>query len=244
MRVRERMIVLVLAVALLAALGVALAACGGPTPSTTASSSGASAVPSTSPARAVAPLTDGSSTTGQAASASQSATASQLPGISSGPAPWPAETDHLQNRLAAIGLPALTAEGTVLHTHEHVDIFVHGEQVPVPANAGIHDAAPLFLAPIHTHDDTGIVHVESPTGQKYYLGQFFDIWGVVFSSTSIGGYASDAADSLSVYVNGILNQGDPRNVELTEHEEIAVIYGTAAETPQPVPSSYAFPPGY
>ena len=85
-----------------------------------------------------------------------------LTGIQRGDAPWPPETSSLKKRLKEIGLPALTREGTVLHTHEHLDIFVAGRKVPVPSDIGINNAA-RFTAPIHTHDETGIIHVESPT---------------------------------------------------------------------------------
>jgi len=39
-------------------------------------------------------------------------------------------------------------------------------------------------------------------------------------------------------------QGDPRTIELKDHEEIVVTFGTSEELPNPIPSSYAFPPGY
>ncbi len=80
--------------------------------------------------------------------------------------------------------------------------------------------------------------------QKYYLDQFFDIWGVVFSSTAIGGYSADATNALTVYVNGTPHNGDPRELELTEREEIVIVFGTPSEVPSPIPSTYAFPLGY
>jgi hypothetical protein len=56
----------------------------------------------------------------------------------------------------------------------------------------------------------GIIHVESPTVGKFYLGQFFDIWGVRLTSDCIGGYCTDATNTLTVYVNGEKYAGDPR----------------------------------
>jgi len=49
-----------------------------------------------------------------------------LPGVLTGPAPWPANTEDLEARLSAIGLPALSAEGTELHIHQHLDLYVNG----------------------------------------------------------------------------------------------------------------------
>lgn len=71
---------------------------------------------------------------------------SGLPGLQTGPPPWLSETAQLRARLNAIGLSALTAEGQVQHTHQHLDLFVDGEEVEVPAGIGI-DRAAAFLAP-------------------------------------------------------------------------------------------------
>jgi hypothetical protein len=34
------------------------------------------------------------------------------------------------------------------------------------------------MAPLHTHDDSGIVHVESTINKNYTLGEFLNIWGL------------------------------------------------------------------
>ena len=60
-----------------------------------------------------------------------------LPGILTGSAPWPANTKDLEARLSAIGLPALSAEGTELHIHQHLDLYVNGTKQVVPAQIGI-----------------------------------------------------------------------------------------------------------
>jgi len=178
----------------------------------------------------------------QSVSVAPSTASSTLPGLQTGNAPWIAEIDHLKERLADIGLPALAEEGTVLHIHQHLDIFIHGKSVPVAAGIGINELAG-FISPIHVHDDTGIIHVESPTIQTYTLGQFFDIWGVAFSANSIGGYTNDASSTLQVYVNGSKFNGDPRTLALAAHQEIVITYGTAEEQPV-IPSSFDFPAGY
>lgn len=165
-----------------------------------------------------------------------------LPGIQTGNEPWQPEIDRLKERLAAIGLPALSEEGTALHTHQHLDIFIDGKTVAVPAEIGINQIQ-NFTSPIHTHDYKAVMHVESPTIQKYYLGQFFDIWGVRFNKNCIGGYCSIGQKTLKVYVDGKLVTGDPRLIELSEHQEIVVVYGTDAEIPNPIPSIYDFGPG-
>lgn len=161
---------------------------------------------------------------------------SALPGLKSGPAPWDANTADLRARLRAIDLPALSAEGAVLHTHSLVQLSVLGEPQPVPANIGV---GTTFISPIHTHDDTGIVHVESNTPGTFTLGQLFDVWGVRFTDTCVGVYCSGDRNRLRVFLDGEPYQGDPRQLELAQHEDILVTYGTKAQLPDPIPSTYS-----
>lgn len=166
-----------------------------------------------------------------------------LPGIETGSAPWAPEIAHLRARLAAIGLPALGAEGSVLHIHQHIDLIVNGTPIVIPAGIGINEVAG-FISPVHTHDTSGIIHVESNTVRNFTLGEFFDVWGVRFTKDCIGEYCSTATSTLDVYANGLPVPSDPRNLVLTAHQEIVVVYGTTKETPTTIPSSYTFPPGY
>ena len=165
-----------------------------------------------------------------------------LPGQLTGPAPWPANVGDLAARLDALGLPALSQEGTALHIHQHLDVFVNGRRVVVPAGIGIDEVA-QFISPLHTHDPSGIVHVESPDIRTFTLGQFFGVWGVRLTPRCLGGYCAAGARRLRVYVDGKPVPGDPRLVVLEPHEEIVVAFGTAAQLPRPLPSSYEFPAG-
>jgi hypothetical protein len=167
-----------------------------------------------------------------------------VPGELTGPAPWPANIGQLHARLAAIGLPALGGQGTRLHIHQHLDVFVHGRHVTVPAGIGIGiNGAQVFFSPLHTHDATGVVHVESPVVKTFTLGQFLAVWGVRFTPRCLGGYCTRGADRIRVYYDGKQVTGDPRALPLAEHEEIVVAFGTKAELPTPIPASYAFPAG-
>ena len=166
----------------------------------------------------------------------------QLPGIATTTGSWNPEIKHLRARLKDIGLSALAQEGSVLHIHQHLDININGSAVSIPAGIGI-DEAGGFISPIHTHDTSGIIHVESNTVRDFTLGEFFDIWGVRFTKDSIGGYTASATSTLAVYANGSLVAGDPRNLVLTEHQEIMIVYGTVSSTPNII-SSYSFAPGY
>ena len=164
-----------------------------------------------------------------------------LPGLQTGPPPWEPEFASLRQRLDALGLAALSAEGQVQHVHQHLDVFVNGEEVVVPQAIGI-DPAGTFISPVHTHDSEGIIHVESPTTESVTLGQFFGVWGVRFSKDCIGGLCNEGESTLEVFVNGD-RVDDPVRLALESHQQISVVYGTPAEAPNPIPSSYEFAPG-
>jgi hypothetical protein len=112
---------------------------------------------------------------------------SSVPHLQTSAPPWPSESALLPARLRPSGLHQLTMEGTALHIHEHLDLFVSGRRVRVPALVGI-DQQAGFLTELHTHDASGIIHVESPVPRTFTLGQFFCEWGVKLSATCLGRY--------------------------------------------------------
>jgi hypothetical protein len=163
----------------------------------------------------------------------------RLPGQLVGPAPWGANVRLLRRRLTAIGLPALGVEGNALHIHQHLDVYVKGRHVALPAGIGI-DQLDGFISPLHTHDTSGVIHVESPTVETFTLGQFFGVWGVRLTPRCLGGYCSNGATAVRVFAGGRRISGDPRRLPLAAHQEIVVTFGTPGQAPKPVPSSYDF----
>ncbi len=167
-----------------------------------------------------------------------------LPGALKSPPPWPANSEQLQLRLRAIGLPALTAEGRVVHIHQHLDLYVDGKSVEVPGDIGIGPGG-TFLSDLHTHASypPGIIHVEASTPSSFSLGQFFAVWGLPLSAKCIGSLCEKGSKQLRTWVNGEELKADPTRIVLAEHQEIVIAYGTAAQLPEPVPSSYTWPEG-
>jgi hypothetical protein len=165
-----------------------------------------------------------------------------LAGLQTGPAPWGANTADLAERLRAIGIPPLSPmEGTAVHIHQHLDLYVDGRKVLVPAGVGIDPA--VGYAPLHTHDPSGVIHVESPTVRTYTLGEFFAVWGVRITPSCLGGYCAGGGRQLRLFVDGRADRGDPTTLALAPHQELVVAFGTAAQLPSPIPSTYQFPPG-
>ena len=120
-------------------------------------------------------------------------------------------------------------------------MFVDGQKVEVPDDIGV---AESFISPLHTHvQGDGVLHVESPTAVSYSLGQFFGVWGVRLDGRCIGAACAGDGKQLRTWVNGEPVAGDPTRIVLAEQQEIVIAYGTPAQMPDPVPSSYEFPEG-
>jgi hypothetical protein len=171
---------------------------------------------------------------------------------------WPAPADAMA-RARAAGLVPETAESFVLHVHAHLDVFVNGQAVTVPAGIGIniHDPAvhtlevggakaygsidppcqTACISPLHTHDVTGILHTESPNLVQNKLGELFTEWGVKLDAKCVRSYCKPATKT-AVYVDGQPFTGDPRTIVLSDHKEIAIVIGTPpANIPAKFPSS-------
>ncbi len=86
-------------------------------------------------------------------------------------------------------MPHRIVSNKPMHIHPHVSLMVKGHPVAVPSQIGIapqlyrshvYDSfiGDMGAAPIHTHDSSGKLHVESSVTVDYTLGDFLDIWGV------------------------------------------------------------------
>jgi len=191
------------------------------------------------------------------ASSAQATQGSVVPGSSIGNVAdlWPAPADPLDRTVAA-GLEPGVREFLINHVHAHLDVFVDGQPVTVPAGIGINIADPGVrrfdepggtayggiegcarpcISPLHTHDTTGILHTESSTPDPNTLGEFFTEWGVALSQTCVGTFCRP--QPIAVYIDGRPYTGDPTAIQLTDRLEIAIVIGTP---PAEVPSTADF----
>lgn len=67
----------------------------------------------------------------------------------------------------------LRHQGVLMHIHPHLALMVEGKPVKIPANVGI---AGECMRPLHTHDDSGTIHIEYKQFQDFTLGDFFRVW--------------------------------------------------------------------
>jgi hypothetical protein len=180
--------------------------------------------------------------TGGAASTTATSGAQAAPstGAPAAPADWSLGADQTGNAKKA-GLPMLGGEMNQVHYHAHLDILVDGKPVTVPQYVGIDNNAQTITA-LHTHDTSGVIHIESAANIPFALGQFFTEWGQPLSSTQVGPVAIGSTTAVHLFVNGKEVAGDPSKYVLKAHDEVALWVGAKGQTPQ-VPSSYNFPPG-
>lgn len=146
------------------------------------------------------------------------------PGLRASLPPWAPEYQHLAARLTALGLPA--AGSDKFHIHALLNISVDGLPVAVPANIGV-DAAHHLESTLHTHDQTGVIHMETPHPFAYTLGDLFAVWGVRFAQGELGALRAHGDQQLHVYVNG-RSVDDPANYVMRNRDNIAVGFGTDA----------------
>jgi hypothetical protein len=153
---------------------------------------------------------------------------------------WPVPTDPAAAAEKA-GLQMLSREMLEVHYHAHLDVIVRGVTVTVPAGIGIDPAEPAITA-LHTHDTTGIIHIESAEDIPFTLGQLFTEWGQPLSTTQVGPVKANAGEQVRLYRNGRVVAGNPAAYRLAAHDQLVVWLGPAGDRPE-VRSSYDFPKG-
>jgi hypothetical protein len=145
-------------------------------------------------------------------------------------------TAYWPNGMTATGGNGSQVDGVIcgagmaetFHVHSHVAIFNNGQWLQFPQQVGI---LPQCNYELHTHDNTGIIHIETPNMKDFTLGEFFDIWGMPLSSTNVAGITSN---NIVIYINdnGDVRRytGDPRAIPLTSLRDITFQIGSPIAT--------------
>lgn len=149
------------------------------------------------------------------------------PNIRSTQPPWPPQYAGLAQRIKTLGLP--TGDSEKFHIHAQLSVFNEGLLVSVPANIGI-DERHHVGSTIHTHDRTGIIHMEGPRPYSYTLADLFTIWGVRFGAGTLGALQSNGAKRVWVYAKGKPIRDPARHI-LTNGDVISIGYGTRDSFP-------------
>ena len=148
------------------------------------------------------------------------------------------------------GIGCAPTMSQVYHVHAFVGVYVNGVQYAIPDTVGMFKPNPHaingFTASaqcyydVHTHDASGIVHVESDdplhvpiTGSLFTTQQLFDEWGIKVDSGRFGPFKGPVQVYTSGQVyrggpgNGVVYRsaytlwtGDPNQVQIYSHEAI------------------------
>ena len=135
------------------------------------------------------------------------------------------------------GIECQAGEQLAFHVHAHLFILLDGVPQPVSARVGIVAKLPPCIYWLHTHDRSGIIHIEAPAPRKFTLGEFFDTWGRPLSRNGVSTLDVPGGD-LTVFVDGKAFDGDPRDIELKAHTQVVIELGTPV-----APPAFEFPAG-
>ena len=98
-----------------------------------------------------------------------------------------------------VALSCTTDMATQFHIHPKLSIIIDGATQAIPENIGVKNNC---MNPLHTHDASGMIHVESPVQKDFTLGDFFAVWGKTFSKDQILDTVVTTPAKLTVRVNG------------------------------------------
>jgi len=137
----------------------------------------------------------------------------------------------------ATNVPCGPGEVLTRHEHAHLTILIRGQIKAVPAFIGITATQICWL---HTHDTSGIIHIEAGDARTLTLGDLFAVWRQPLSQTTIDGDRVGNGESIQATVNQQPYTGAPETIVLRDHEDIVLQLGAPFLTPQ----AYLWPPGY
>src|SRR3990172_10183718 len=86
------------------------------------------------------------------------------------------------------------------HTHAPLEIYINGVKETIPASIGV---AASCMRPVHTHDDSGMIHIELPSAREATLGDFFTVWGKACSADQLMDYYRDASHVITMTVDDV-----------------------------------------
>jgi hypothetical protein len=117
------------------------------------------------------------------------------------------------------------------HVHMHLSIILNGDALAVPSHIGIVEksATSECFYNLHTHEESGKIHIEAPAPGVFTLGQLFAVWGQPLSRDNIAGMPGLP---VRVYVveNGATAAteytGDLAALELQSHRDVTLQVGT------------------
>ena len=118
----------------------------------------------------------------------------------------------------------------IIHIHPQLSILVNGTPFSIPAQIGIDPSLwkdhsldrfgmqsmpemnMAAMAPLHTHDNSGVVHVESTINRNYTLGEFLNVWGLNLDGKTVRSTMN--GNSLTDFRDHVLRDGEQIKLEV------------------------------
>ena len=156
------------------------------------------------------------------------------------------------------GIPCVPSMYNNYHVHVYVGLYVNGKQIAIPDQIGMYqpgqisngytNTATCFYY-IHTHDASGMIHIESPEDQPvsasiYTLQNVLDVWGMTVGPTNVGPFMGSVRTFIGRAKLGTTTVspssyaeyfGNPNAIALYSHEAIWFEVGAPYYTPPYIP---------
>ena len=119
---------------------------------------------------------------------------------------------NLDNKLTMKEIECNSKEHFNFHIHTKLIIIINNQLYPIPANIGIIPEKCIYW--LHTHDNSGLIHIESPIKRNFTLGQFLHVWKLFDNSDIIQNIADNKINGniSSGYIN---NNNNTNNITST-----------------------------
>lgn len=125
-----------------------------------------------------------------------------------------------QKTTREVALTCTTDMATQFHIHPKLKIIIASKEQEIPRNIGV---MPTCMYSLHTHDNTGVIHVEAPEKKDFTLADFFAVWQKTFTKDQILDYKADENNVIRMTVNG-RESLEYENLILRDNDEIIIYY--------------------
>jgi hypothetical protein len=113
------------------------------------------------------------------------------------------------------GIQCDKVEHLVFHNHTKLVVKIQNKTQNIPGGLGILPNNCIFW--LHTHDESGIIHIESPLKQTYTLGQFLAIWKTFDDSSIINNLSAvSSINTINIFNNGVTVAVDPPSIDFND----------------------------
>ena len=150
----------------------------------------------------------------------------------------------------AAGIPCEAGEHTQIHYHAALQILYQGNPASIPTDVGRLSTCLYWL---HVHAESpGVIHIESPKGRTFTLGDFFKVWAASkntpepLDATHVSSFILTGDEKLVIYLDPgdgtgpKVYTGNPADIVLKEKEVITLEITPPIVNPPP---KFTFPTG-